>query len=136
MRIPKWLVAIGLLGLAGLIALIWFAVHYSSFEASFARSRPAFEAYARIAMASDPSGPLPPLPRWLGEFGASSPERLPHGFLFFSDYGNWTDMNGFAYSTEPPSAWGRNRYDEFEHIAGNWYKVWRSWTPATSESEQ
>ena len=120
--------------LAVLVAVGWGVsrhISYDSFEARFARSRPALEAYAPKAMASDPSKPLPALPPRLGEFQPGKVERLPHGFLFFCDYGHTLDANGLAYSTErlpatEPLPANANEHDFFEHITGNWYTVWRN----------
>ncbi len=102
-----------------------FVGGYYSFDARFARSRPALEAYAKQAMATDPSKPLPALPSQLGAFQTGGLERLPHGFLFFCDYGHPLDANGLAYSTEPLPA-ERNGRDFFKPIEGNWYTVWRN----------
>jgi hypothetical protein len=120
-------------GLAMLVLLAvagWFASSYYSFDARFARSRPAIESYAAKAMASDPTKPLPPPPQRLGAFGTGSAERLPHGFLFRSDFGHPFDWNGLAYSTEPLP---RQMHDPqpafgtmyFKHVEGNWYTVFR-----------
>jgi hypothetical protein len=76
-------------------------------------------------MASRQNKQLPALPPRLGAFETSGLERLPHGFLFFCDYGHPLDANGLAYSTEPltPQV---NGHDFFRHIEGNWYTVWRN----------
>ena len=115
------LVLLALLGAAG-----WFGTSYFSFESGFERAKPALEQYAAEVLASDPSRPLPPPPARLGAFTARGAERLPHGFLFFCDYGNPLDANGLAYSTEPlPSAAAGGR-DFYTPIEGNWYRVWRN----------
>ena len=106
---------------AGGLAASW----YYSFDARFARSKQALEAYAAQVMAADPSKPLPALPRRLGAFETGNVERLPHGFLFFCDYGHPLDANGLAYSTEPLPA-DVNEHDFCRHIEGNWYNVWRN----------
>jgi hypothetical protein len=114
--------------LAGIVLLVAggsAASWYYSFENRFARSKPALDAYAAQAMASDPSKPLLALPPRLGAFQTGNVERLPHGFLFFCDYGHPSDTNGLAYSTEPLPA-GAGEHDFFEHIEGNWYTVWRN----------
>jgi len=103
----------------------WYASWYYSFESRFKRSKPALDAYAVQAMASDPNKPLPALPRRLGAFETVDVERLPHGFLFFCDYGHPLDANGLAYSAEPLPADGNN-HDFFKHIEGNWYTIWRN----------
>jgi hypothetical protein len=102
----------------------WYYATHFSFNARFVRSKAALEAYAAQAMASDPAGPLPALPPRLGVFMAFDVERLPHGFLFFCDYGHPMETNGIAYSTAalPQSDGG----DMFKPIEGNWYMVWRT----------
>jgi hypothetical protein len=114
-----------LVAVALLVAGGWVALRYHSFEARFERSKPALEAYAAQAMASDPSGPLPTLPPRLGAFQTGNVERLPHGFLFFGDYGHWLDANGLAYSTEPLPH-DMNGRDYFAHIECTWYRVLRN----------
>jgi hypothetical protein len=37
----------------------------------------------------------------LGAFDTNGVERLPHGFVFFCDYGHPLDANGLGYSVEP-----------------------------------
>jgi hypothetical protein len=108
-----------------LVAGVWFGSWYFRFEQRFARSKSALEKYAARVMESDPQKPLPPPPRRLGSFKAGHAERLPHGFLFFCDYGHPLDANGLAYSTEPLPTQAPDR-DVFEHIQGNWYTVWRN----------
>jgi hypothetical protein len=112
-------------GVAFLAAGGWGASWYYSFDARFARSKPALEAYATHAMASDPSRPLPSPPPRLGAFRTGNAERLPHGVLFFCDFGHPLDANGLAYSTEPLPT-GDNEHVVFKHIEGNWYTVWRN----------
>jgi hypothetical protein len=112
-------------GIAFLVAGGWAASRYYSFAARFGRSKPDLEAYAAQVMASDPSKPLPALPARLGAFQTDHVERLPHGFLFFCDYGHPLDANGLAYSTVPLPA-DVNQHDFFEHIEGNWYTMWRN----------
>ena len=85
----------------------------------------SLEAYAAQAMSSDSAKPLPALPSRSGSFKASSVERLPHGFLFFCDYGHPLDANGIAYSLEPLPQVVNGR-DTFTHIDGNWYVIWRN----------
>lgn len=108
-----------------LAAGIWVGSWYYSFENRFARSKPALDAFAAQALAADPTKPLPTLPPRLGAFATDSVERLPHGFLFFCDYGHPLDANGLAYSTEPLPE-NVNEHDFFKPIEGNWYKVWRN----------
>lgn len=114
--------------LAAIVLLVaggWAVSWYNSFENRFVRSKPALDAYAARAMASDPSQPLPALPPGLGAFQTNNVERLPHGFLFFCDYGHPLDANGLAYSTVPlPAQLGK--HDFFKHIEGNWYTVLRN----------
>ena len=107
---------------AAMVLAGWFASRYYSFEARFARSRPSLDGYAAQAMASYPQ--LPRLPAHLGSFETSRLERLPHGFLFFCDYGHPLDANGLAYSTE--SLPDVRNHDYFTHIEGNWYLVLRN----------
>ena len=118
-----------LLSAAALLVLlaagVWFASWYYSFENRFARSKPALDAYAAQALASDPTKPLPTLPPRLGAFETSNVERLPNGFLFFCDYRHPLDANGMANSTEPLPE-NVNGHDFFKHIEGNWYRVWRN----------
>ncbi|HEX4125904.1 MAG TPA: hypothetical protein VHY37_14350 [Tepidisphaeraceae bacterium] len=74
-------------------------------------------------MVTAPTAPiLQPPARVLGEFRATGAERLPHGFLFFCDYGNWLDENGLAFSIQPLPRELNNR-DYFTHIKGDWYTV-------------
>jgi hypothetical protein len=117
--------AAGLALLLVVTAAGWYAAWYYSFDSRFARSRPALEAYAAEVMASDPATPIHQPPRHLGAFETGRAERLPHGFLFFCDYGNPFDANGIAYSTEPiaNSIGGR---DFLTHIEGSWYTIWRN----------
>jgi hypothetical protein len=108
----------------------WFEAWFNSLEKRFARSKPALEAYAAQVMAAAPAAPVAPPPR-LGAFEASDGMRLPHGFLFRSDFGHPLDWNGLAYSTEPlprqmadPQRAGGEMF--FERIEDNWYTVWRN----------
>jgi len=103
----------------------WFVLSYYSFEARFQRSKPALEAYAALAVSSDPNKSLPTLPKRLGDFEAVGVERLPHGFLFLCDYGHPLDETGLAYSTEPLPLVPYER-DIFSHIEGNWYTLLRN----------
>jgi hypothetical protein len=106
--------------------LIAFACYYYSFEARFDRSKAALEAYAASVESGDRSAPIS-IPRKIGDFTTGDAERLPHGFLFFCDYGNPFDANGIAYSTEPlPNEEDGN--DFFTRIEGNWYQVWRAYS--------
>ena len=123
-----FLAAVGVLVL--LAAGVWFTSWYNTFDRRFARSRHALDAYAALAMATDPSTPLAPPPS-LGSFGASDAYRLPHGFIFRSDYGHPFDWNGLAYSTEPlpdqlPDSRPPFQTMFFKPIQGNWYTVWRN----------
>lgn len=113
-----------------LAAGAWFDSWYNTFERWFARSRPALDRYATTVMAAGPSAPLSP-PAKIGSFNASDAHRLPHGFIFQSDYGHFLDWNGLAYSTEPlpeqlsdTNAPFQTMF--FEWIEGNWYTVWRN----------
>jgi hypothetical protein len=108
-----------------LVAGGWFVSSHYSFEPRFARSKPAFEAYAARVMASDPASPMPAPPLHLGAFETSGAERLPHGFLFFCNYGHPLDANGIAYSTQPLPA-DIGEHDFFKHIEGNWYAICRN----------
>src|SRR4051794_12129658 len=62
------------------LAVGWFASWYWSFEARFARSKGALEAYRAEVMANDPGRLMPLPPQRLGAFKTRSAERLPHGF--------------------------------------------------------
>ena len=112
------------------VAAVYYALSYHSMEQKYARSKPAFEAFAAQVMATDPATPIT-LPRHLGEFDVGDPHRLPHGFFFGADYGHPLDWNGFAYSTDPlPEEMDDpvgNHQTMFCHpIEGNWYSVWRN----------
>jgi hypothetical protein len=110
---------------AGLYGAARYALWYYSDDQRFARSLPAFNAYAPQVSALPPGSPLPPLPKPFGAFDASGAERLPHGFLFFCDYGNPFDANGFAYSTQPlPHT--VDEKNSYAPISGSWYKLWRN----------
>jgi len=105
-----------------------------SFEMRFSRSKPALEAFAAQVMASPSESPIN-LPSHLGEFQTNDAERLPHGFLFFCDYGHWLDDNGIAYSTEPlPNKIAKANGNYFyDHIEGSWYTLWRDNEPQGME---
>jgi hypothetical protein len=112
-----------------LAGAVGFALWRASLEQRFARSKPALEAYAAQVMAAAPTAPVTP-PRRLGAFEASEGMRLPHGFLFRSNFGHPLDWNGLAYSTAPlpremadPQRGGGRMF--FDRIGGNWYTVWR-----------
>jgi hypothetical protein len=113
-----------------LVAGVGFGSWYNTFDRRFARSRPTLDAYAGQVMATDPSTPLTP-PASLGSFDAGEAYRLPHGFIFRSDYGHPLDWNGLAYSTEPLPEQLPDTHPPFETmffkpIQGNWYTVWRN----------
>ena len=110
-----------------LAAGAWFVFSLlpAPFDARFRDSKPALEGYAAQVMATDPASPVPQPPARLGAFKTGPAERLPHGFLFFCDYGHPLDANGLAYSAEPlPETF--NDHDHFTCIEVNWYKVWRN----------
>ena len=118
-------IVVGLTALVVLAAGAAFASYHYSFDARFNRSKPALDAYAVQAMALDPRAPLPQPPHRLGAFAPRDVERLPHGFLFFCDYGHPLDANGLAYSLTPlPRELGGHDY--FTPIEGNWYTVNRN----------
>lgn len=115
------------LPMTGYIAL-WLDEKINTPEVRFRASRAEFDAYADRVMAAAPDQPILQPPRSLGKFAAGNAERLPHGFLFFADYGHPLDANGFAYSTEPLPE--HEKIDGHSHrftpIEGNWYFMWRN----------
>jgi hypothetical protein len=116
------------LALSSLLLLLTtgvFVYRYCSFEGRFRRSKAALEGYAAVVMAADRTKPPPPPPQHLGAFQTGNVEWLPHGFLFYADYGHPLDANGIAFSTEPLPQIVDDRYF-FTPIGGNWYKVWRN----------
>ena len=108
-----------------LVAWFVYTILPEPFETRFRRSRPVLEVYAAQVMATDPASLVPQPPARLGAFDTGHAERLPHGFLFFCDYGHPVDANGLAYSTEPLPDTVTNR-DHFTRVEGNWYKLWRN----------
>ena len=109
----------------GLYGTARHALWYSSDDQRFARSLPAFNAYAVQVSALPAGSPLPAMPKPFGAFDALGAERLPHGFQFFCDYGNPFDANGFAYSSRPlPHTVDDKNF--YTPITGGWYKLWRN----------
>ena len=106
-----------------LLTLVALAIVYSGalFRLRLLASKPSLDRYVAQVIASGTSHRK--LTR-VGLFVARETEVLPNGVVRIITTPCMFDECGVAFSQSKPPIIGEDRY---EHIAGNWWRWWRSW---------
>ena len=105
------------------VAALVLAAIYSGafFHLRFLASRRSLDRYVAQTLAR---GGTHQKRMYVGLFVARETEVLPNGVVRIITASCMFDDCGIAFSRTPPPVVGEDRYD---HLAGNWWRWWRSW---------